>query len=164
MEDDHRRLWRRGPFRLPGPGDQRGIFSAIARPGCRSRRSGIDIDPRRGYEPGTDAALGFDRGGQPSDRIDTRVPWPYFRPACARARHLAPLSHGGGAERSSGSSIAAGSGFAVAGYFQSVTDLNQRACGGCDWELRFQFRVVPTVKLIGDFAWIRPPFLSLSSF
>ena len=33
-----------------------------------------------------------------------------------------------------------------------------------DWELRFQFRVLVTDKLIGDFAWTRPPLSSLSSF
>ena len=35
MEDDHSRTRRRSPFRLPGPRDQRGIVSAIARPGRR---------------------------------------------------------------------------------------------------------------------------------
>ena len=84
------------PLRLPGAGDQRGVVSAIARPGRRARRGGVDVDPRCGCEPGTDAALGFDRGGWPFDRVNTRIPWSYLRHARAWARHLAPIPQGGG--------------------------------------------------------------------
>jgi hypothetical protein len=83
--------WRRTPLRHSGAGDQRDIVSPVTRPGRRPRRGGFDIDPRCGCEPRTDAALGLERGGQSSDRVNTRIPPFDYRHARAPTRHLAPL-------------------------------------------------------------------------
>src|SRR6478752_485899 len=48
--------------------------------------------------PGPDGRLGPDSRGRPGDRVDTRIPWSHHRDASARARHLAPVPQGGGAE------------------------------------------------------------------
>jgi uncharacterized membrane protein len=58
----------------------------------------IDFDQRCGCEPRPDGYLGPDRRGRLTDRVNTRIPWSHHRHARARARHLAPVPQGGGAE------------------------------------------------------------------
>jgi Predicted integral membrane protein (DUF2189) len=85
-------------LRLAGAGDQRGVVSAVARPGRGAPHRSIDFDQRCDCEPGPDGRLGPDSRGRPSDRVNTRIPWSHHRHARTRARHLAFVPQGGGAE------------------------------------------------------------------
>jgi len=89
----------RGPTWLAGAGDQRGVVSAVARPGRGALHGGVDVDPRCGCEPRPDGRLGPDRRGRPGDRVNTLIRWSHHRHARARARHLAPVPQGGAVNR-----------------------------------------------------------------
>jgi Predicted integral membrane protein (DUF2189) len=91
LDDDRSGSGRWVPLRLAGACHQRGVVSALARSRRRTRRSGVDVDPRRGDEPRTDGALGANRRGRPFDRVTARIPWSHPCHARARACHLAPI-------------------------------------------------------------------------
>jgi hypothetical protein len=59
LEAHHHREWYRLFVCARGPCDQRGVISAPARPGCRSRRSGPDLAARRRGESDPDGGLGL---------------------------------------------------------------------------------------------------------